>query len=52
MLDLCCSIIKHTLLYIILGTSAYAFNIGEHITAIYFALMYICLVINFKQGEE
>lgn len=48
MIDLCLSIIKQVLLLIILGTSVYAFSDGEQMTAIYFALMYICL----RDNEE
>lgn len=48
MLDLCLSIIKQIMLLIILGTSLYAFSEGEQMTAIYFALMYICL----RDNEE
>lgn len=43
MIDLFISIIKQILLLIILGASAYAFTEEEHMVAIYFALMYICL---------
>lgn len=46
MIDLCLSIIKQVLLFIILGTSVYAFSDGEQMAAIYFALIYICLKDN------
>jgi hypothetical protein len=48
MIDLWLSIIKQVLLFIILGTSVYAFSNGEQMAAIYFALMYICL----RDNEE
>lgn len=52
MLDLLYSILKQITLLAILGTSVYAFYVREYINAFYFALMYICLIMNYKQLEE
>lgn len=47
MTDIIFSIVSTSILVV----SVYAFCMGDHITAFYSALFYICAVICFKQGD-